>query len=211
MDGSPPASPIRAFLKRSPNASRNYWPSVPHQQAELALARLRAELADDPPALHHQDAVGQRADLVEIGRDEEDRHPRSFQRDESLVNKVARPDIEARGRLTNNQAERAVVRFAGADELLLVAAGQGAGRYRRLFRTHVIVPHEPPRRRGDRRWRREPAARKRRFALVAENGVLRCAEFGDQCHAAAIFGDMGEPESAPDRDIEIPGVMSGYA
>ena len=45
-----------------------------HQQAELALVGLAGDaLAGDAAVEHHDDAVGQRLDLVELDRDEQDR------------------------------------------------------------------------------------------------------------------------------------------
>src|ERR671911_368685 len=43
-----------------------------HQQAELLVGRVRADLADDPPVVDDRYAVGERADLFELERDEQD-------------------------------------------------------------------------------------------------------------------------------------------
>jgi hypothetical protein len=51
-----------------------------------------ADRSGNPPALHHQDAVGERANLVEIGRNEEDRDARLLQRQGPPMNGVTRRD-----------------------------------------------------------------------------------------------------------------------
>ena len=44
-----------------------------HREAELLLGRGRRELADDPALVDDEDAVGEREDLLELERDEQDR------------------------------------------------------------------------------------------------------------------------------------------
>ena len=152
-----------------------------------------------------------RADLVEIGRDEKDRGAGLFQRREAPVNEVARRDIDASRRLTDDQAQRAAPHLAGADELLLVASRQVCGRRFGIRRAHIVLFHRPPRRLGQRAWCGNPAACERWSALVAENKVFFAGEFGDQCHAEPVFGDMGEPEPAPSLGIEGRRLVPGDA
>ena len=127
------------------------------------------------------------------------------------MNEVARHDIDASRWLAHDQTERLAPHLAGADELLLVAARQGPGRRLGLGRSHVVLFHAPPRRLGNRPRCGQPAAGKGGPSLVAEDRVFLGGKLGNQRHAEAILGDMGEPERAPGIDNERGRLMPGDA
>ena len=66
----PDIHPGRQFAPRAGHQAASFG-DAGHEQAELALVRLGAALAHDAAGEHHQDAVGERADLVELDRDEQ--------------------------------------------------------------------------------------------------------------------------------------------
>src|SRR5262249_38749014 len=115
----PPASP----QVRSRDRSRGRLAlAAGHREAELFLGRGRRELADDPARVDHEDAVGEREDLLELERDEEHGTTGVALLDEPAVNELDRADIEAARRLCGDEHPRLAVDLAREDDLLLVAA-----------------------------------------------------------------------------------------
>ena len=113
-----------------------------HQQAELALVRrVGPALAGDAAAAHHQDAVGQREDLVELDRDQQDRLAGVAQRDEAAVDELDRADVDAARRLADEQHLRVALDLARQHDLLLVAAGEFGGLQPRRRRADVVALH----------------------------------------------------------------------
>ena len=72
----------------------------PSARSSALVAR---QLAGDAAAAHHQDAVGQRQDLVELGRDQQHRPARVAQRDDAAVDELDGADVDAAGRLADQQ------------------------------------------------------------------------------------------------------------
>ena len=117
---------------RAPSAAARAWvPLVAdagHHQAELALGGGRGiGFADDVAVEHHEDAVGERADFVELDRDEEDRLPRVAHLDDLVVDELDGADVDAARRLADDQHFGIALHLAGEDDLLLVAAGEVGG------------------------------------------------------------------------------------
>lgn len=65
---------------------------------------MRRRLADDGAGEHDEDAIGQRADLVQLDRDQQDALALVAQRDETLVNELDGADVDAARRLADQQA-----------------------------------------------------------------------------------------------------------
>ena len=86
------------------------------------MASLPVERPDEPAAVEHTDPVGERQDLVEFGRDEQDRGSPVAEFDDLLVDELDRPDVEAAGRLGDDEHLDVAGQLAGDDHLLLVAA-----------------------------------------------------------------------------------------
>ncbi len=110
-----------------------------HQQAELAFGRLRPALADDAAVAHDEDAVGERADLVELDGDEQDRLAAVAHGDELAVDELDRADIDAARRLADEEHGRIVLHLAREHDLLLVAAGEIRGLQPAVGRADVVL------------------------------------------------------------------------
>ena len=106
-------------------------PAAGHREPELFLGRRRRELADDAALVDDEDAVGEREDLLELERDEEHRAAGVALLDEAAVDELDRADVETARRLRGDQHLRIAVDLAREHHLLLVAAGERAGRRRR--------------------------------------------------------------------------------
>ena len=74
------------------------------------------------------DPVGQPEHLVELGGDEHDGRAAVALGHDPLVHELDRADVEAAGRLRDDQQLQRPRQLAGEDDLLLVAAGQRVGR-----------------------------------------------------------------------------------
>ena len=70
-------------------------------------------------------AVGQLEDLVELGRHEQDGGPGIALGDRLAVDELDAADVEAAGRLVEDEQPQVAAELARDDDLLLVAAGQG--------------------------------------------------------------------------------------
>src|SRR5207249_5933174 len=78
-----------------------------HEEPEPLLARVRGvERRDDAPLEHHRDAVGERADLVELARDEEDSAAARALLEQPLVHVLRCRDVEAARRLADDDEPR---------------------------------------------------------------------------------------------------------
>ena len=95
-----------------------------HRDAERLRVDVRRELADDLALVHDEDPVGERQDLLELERDEQDRAALVALGDEPAVQELDRADVEAARRLRGDQDPRVARDLARDDELLLVAAGE---------------------------------------------------------------------------------------
>src|SRR5436305_244471 len=77
-----------------------------------------------PTAIEHGDAIGQREDLVELGRQQQDRGARGPNLQDLRVDPLDRTDVDAaRGLRTDQHGQRAL-ELASDDDLLLVTAGK---------------------------------------------------------------------------------------
>ena len=91
-------------------------------------------LADDGALVDHEDAVGQREDLLQLGRHEQHGLAPVARLDELAVDELDRPDVESPRRLRREQHARVARDLAREDDLLLVASRQRAARGRRAGR-----------------------------------------------------------------------------
>ena len=96
-----------------------------HEQADLLLARTpTSERRHELAAIHDGDPVGQLEDLVELGRDEQDRGPGVAHLDGTVVDELDAPDIQAARRLIQDEHLGLGAELTSDDGLLLVAARQ---------------------------------------------------------------------------------------
>ena len=73
---------------------------------------------------HHQNAVRERADFVELHRDQQNGLALVTQCDEAPVDEFNGADINAAGGLADDQQIRIALDLAGQNDFLLVAAGE---------------------------------------------------------------------------------------
>src|SRR4029077_1052982 len=99
-----------------------------HEQADLILVgRATVPNRNDAAPIHDRDAVGELEDLVQLGRDEEDRRPPIALRDGPPMDELDAPDVQSPGRLIQYKELEVPSEFPGDDKLLLIAARQGSG------------------------------------------------------------------------------------
>ena len=97
-------------------------------QTQDVLLGSAAELAGNAAAPQHQDPVGQTEQLGEVGGDDDDPEPLAGQVADHLVELALGADIDALGRLVEDQHLGLGEQPAGEQHLLLVAARQGRDR-----------------------------------------------------------------------------------
>ena len=112
-----------------------------HHEAEDVARRVPRHDSDDPAAVHHRDAVGERRDLVELGRDDDHRHARVARLDDALVDELDRADVESAGRLRGDEQPQLAAQLAGEHDLLRVAAGEPADLRVDGLGAHVELAH----------------------------------------------------------------------
>ena len=169
-----------------------------HQQAELALVGLAGDpLAGDAAVEHDDDPVRERLDLVELDRDEQDRLAAVAQRHDLVVDELDRPDVDAAGRLADQQHLRVALHLAGDDDLLLVAAGEVGGLEVAGRRADVEALDRGAREVADRgAVEREGRALEALLALVAEAGVLPLGEGHDEAAPVPVLRHVGDARVA---------------
>ena len=95
---------------------------------DALLGRLGArELARGPSLAHHDDAVRHAEQLRQLRRDEEDREALRREAVDERVDLGPRADVDAAGRLVEQQDALVLEQRAREQQLLLVAAGERAG------------------------------------------------------------------------------------
>src|SRR3954464_292472 len=163
---APPRPDERAGGRAREGSSRRlrrFAAAARHRDPELLLADIRRELADDLSLVDDEDAVRQRQDLLELGRDEQDRAAFVALLDEAPVDELDRADVEPARRLCSEQDARVAADLAREHDLLLVSARERRGACARAAAADVELLQQPPRAR-DQAAREEPAeARVRRL------------------------------------------------
>ena len=99
---------------------------------------LAAQLADDPARAHHEHAVGEPEDLLELGGDEQHAEAVVGQRHEQVVDRPLGADVDPARGLVGDEHLRPAQQHAREEQLLLVAARQRARR-----RAGAVRPHRP--------------------------------------------------------------------
>jgi len=97
-------------------------PSAGHRDPQLLIRHVWPVLANDSPLVDDEDAVGERENLVELQRDQEDSPPLIALLDEALVDELDGAYVEPPGRLCGDEHPRVAAHLACDDELLLVPA-----------------------------------------------------------------------------------------
>ena len=150
-------------------------------------------LADDPPLVDDEDAVGEREDLLELERDEQDRAPLVALLDEPAVDELDRADVEAARGLGGQQDARVALDLAGDDDLLLVAARERRGARRAVRRRGRRTPASSRRARAiSLRGNSQPKRESGGSSVVVERQVLGQREVEHEAAALAVLGDVAE-------------------
>ena len=108
--------------------------------AEAAASRFStdrsdgAELGHDPAAVEDQRAVADLRDLLEVGRDDDDRGAGGQRHVEQAVDLRLRADVDAGGRILEDVDLAGEMQPAADHDLLLVAAGEQLDRHARIVR-----------------------------------------------------------------------------
>src|SRR5437016_7794403 len=99
----------------------------------LVVDPVARYLSNDLPAPHHQQPVAEPQDLIQFGRDDDDRRAGLGQLIDDSMNLTLPPNIDAPGRLVEQQDGGIGTQPLGHNDLLLVAAREhhGLGEQRR--------------------------------------------------------------------------------
>ena len=127
-----------------------------HLEADLLFGRGARVLADDPALVDDEDPVGERQDLVQLERDEQDRATLVALLDEPPVEVLDRAHVEAARRLRRHEHARVARDLARGDDLLLVAARERAADRPRPAAAHVELPIRLAARSISRRGKSQP-------------------------------------------------------
>ena len=146
--------------------------------------------------VHDENAVREREHLVELERDEQDRVTLVPLGDEPLVHVLDRTDVQPARRLRRDQHDRIARDLARDDDLLLVAAGEGARERERPAAADVELLDQTGRP-LDEPGREEPAAlRVGRLVVVVQRDVLGEVELEHESAPLAVLRDV------PDAGVE---------
>ena len=168
--------------------------SAGHRGAEVLRGHgLRVELADQLTAEDDLDPVGQADQLVEVGRDQQHAEPLAAGPLDVVPDRGLGADVDAAGRVRGDQQDRVAAHLAADDQLLLVAAGQGAGggvdrracgrRTRSTIRSVSALAPAPV---------DQPVLARGRQGLVAEDAVLPERRVEQQAVVVAVLGDEAD-------------------
>src|SRR5690242_16795345 len=113
-----------------------------HQQPERRpIDRSAFEVADDLPLVEHEHPVAQIEDFVEIERNQENAAPFVALAHKLAMDELDSADIQSARRLDREQDVGLAIELARDDQLLLIAAGEGAGARFGRGRAHVEPRH----------------------------------------------------------------------
>src|SRR5262249_12015362 len=91
---------------------------------DRGAARVPRQLVDHAATVEDQDPGGDERQLVEVGRDEEDRHSRGRQLPDQAVDVLLRRDVDAGCRLVQDEQARVKVEGSSEHDLPLIAAAE---------------------------------------------------------------------------------------
>ena len=117
------------------------------------------------------------------------------------MNELDRADVDAAGRLTDQQQRGLFLDLARNDDLLLVAAREVAGGQVWVRRTHVEILHQPGGAGPDRGVVHQRAGLVFRVAVMTEDGVFPGGEIHDQPLDLPVLGDVADARAPPRRGV----------
>src|SRR3712207_4099729 len=195
-EGSPPGSRVaRSSLTRGRSSA--LLPPSGHQETELLVGGLGADLADDSARVQDDYAVGERADLLQLQRDQEYRLALGALLEELAVDELYGAHVHAAGRLGGYDDAGVAVELAREDGLLLVSARERAGSGVRVRGPDVVsaqrlggaAAHD---------LREDPTEPGERRLVVGLQGVVLVeGEVLYEPLGPPVFGDVGEAPLLP--------------
>ena len=109
-----------------------------HQAADfLEIGFISDEVGDDKTAIHHEDAVREREDLIKIRGNNEDTPPAISHLDENSMDGFDCAYVDAARWLFRDDQPRPARQLARKLKLLLIAAGERSGQCHVGCATHV--------------------------------------------------------------------------
>ena len=120
------------------------WSLMARSRIAFSVVRSPSSSSHDAAGSHHQDAVRQAYQFSHLGRDQEDRHAVGGKALDEAVDLGLGADVDAAGRLVQDQDLRLAGDPAGEDNLLLVAARQLADRLLQRWRLDAKAFDKPP-------------------------------------------------------------------
>ena len=112
--------------------------SACHHETDLLFAdAIAGEVAHDAPGEHHEDAVGQRDQFVELHGDQQDRATFGALAHDLVMDRLGGADVDAACRLIDQQEARIAGKFARQHDLLDIAARKALDGLVRSLRANV--------------------------------------------------------------------------
>src|SRR6184192_71067 len=165
-----------------------------HHAAELLVGGGWGGLSRGTAVVEDEDAIAERAQLVEVERDDEHRRALGACVAQRVVDAAGSAEVETARRLYRDHQprRRAAGELARCDQFLLVAAREIAGAGERLGRADVEFADQPFRLGAAAGFVDQRAARVGRIALAAEREVFLDAEGEAEGAAVAVFGQVDD-------------------
>src|SRR5918998_3228462 len=195
-DAPPPGSRV-ARSSLTCGRSSALLPTPGHQESELLVCCLRGDLADDLARVEDDYAVGERADLLQLQRDQEYRLALRALLEELAVNELYGAHVHAAGRLGGYDDAGVAGELASQDGLLLVSARERAGPGVRVGGPDVV---RAQRLRGAAAHdvREDPTEPGERRLVVGLQGVVLVErEVLHEPLGRPVLGDVGEAPLLP--------------
>src|SRR5437764_941267 len=169
-----------------------------HEPPEHLVARGRIRLSRDASLEEDGDAVADRAQLVEVGGDDDHRRACPRRRAQRVVQAARRRQVEPARRLCGDDELRrgSSLELARGDELLLVAAREVACPRERIRRAHVEGADQLRRLASPAGAIDERTARMGRIAMPSQREVLLAGERQAESAPARVVGQMDHSAAA---------------
>src|SRR5438067_1557323 len=169
-----------------------------HEPPEHLVARGRIRLSRDASLEEDGDAVADRAQLVEVGGDDDHRRACPRRRAQRVVQAARRRQVEPARRLCGDDELRrgSALELARGDELLLVAAREVACPRERIRRAHVEGADQLRRLASPAGAIDERTARMGRIAMPSQREVLLAGERQAESAPARVVGHMDHSAAA---------------
>ena len=181
--------------RRRAHAARSLTPAM-RRPRSWALVSSGRRSPVTRPAHEHDDAVGKGEDLVELDRNQQQRLAGVALGDDALVDEFDRADVDAAGRLPDQEDLGIALDLARQHDLLLIAAGEVGGLEQRRRRPDVEGLHLPLRVGDDRPAIEQHALAVHRLLMEAEHRAFARLERHDEADAMAVLRHVADADEA---------------